>query len=45
LADVEDDGISFEEKMEKLSSELRDAFEKGRDLEKEIEKNLKELGF
>ncbi len=45
LADVEDDGISFEEKMEKLSSELRGAFEKGRELEKEIEKNLKELGF
>ncbi|BFD24825.1 MAG: N-6 DNA methylase [Candidatus Parcubacteria bacterium] len=45
LADVEDDGISFEEKMEKLSSELRVAFAKGRDLEKEIEKNLKELGF
>ncbi len=45
LADVEDDGISFEEKMKKLSSELRNAFVKGRDLEKEIEKNLKELGF
>lgn len=45
LADVEDDGISFEEKMEKLSSELRNAFAKGRDLEEEIEKNLKELGF
>jgi type I restriction enzyme M protein len=45
LADVEDDGISFEEKMEKLSFELRDAFAKGRELEKEIEKNLKELGF
>ncbi len=45
LADIEDDGISFEEKMEKLSSELRDAFAKGRDLEKDIEKNLKELGF
>lgn len=45
LADVEDDGISFEEKMQKLSSELRDAFAKGRELEKEIEKNLKELGF
>lgn len=45
LADTQDDGISFEEKMEKLSSELRDAFAKGRDLEKEIEKNLKDLGF
>ena len=45
LAEAEDDGISFEEKMGKLSGELRDAFSKGRELEKEIEKNLKELGF
>ena len=45
LTEVEDDGISFEEKMGKLSSELREAFTKGRTLEKEIEKNLKELGF
>ena len=45
LADVEDDGISFEEKMQKLSKELREAFANGRELEKEIEKNLKELGF
>lgn len=45
LADVEDDGIPFEEKMEKLSSELREAFANGRKLEQEIEKNLKELGF
>lgn len=45
LADVEDDGISFEEKMTKLSSELRVAFVKGKVLEKEIENNLKELGF
>ncbi|MDP1688569.1 MAG: N-6 DNA methylase [bacterium] len=45
LADVEDDGIPFEDKMQKLSQELREAFTKGRELEKEIEKNLKELGF
>ena len=45
LTDVEDDGISFEEKMTKLSSELREAFSKGRELEKDIENNLKELGF
>lgn len=45
IADVEDDGVSFEEKMGKLSGELREAFSKGRELEKEIEKNLKELGF
>lgn len=45
LADVEDDGISFEDKMKKLSGELRIAFMKGRELEKVIEKNLKELEF
>lgn len=45
LADEEDDGILFEEKMQKLSDELRVAFEKGRDTERGIEKNLKELGF
>ena len=45
LTDVEDDGISFEEKMQKLSSELRGAFVKGQELEKHIEQNLKELGF
>jgi type I restriction enzyme M protein len=43
--DIEDDGISFEEKMEKLSAELKTAFTKGRELEKQIEANLKELGF
>ncbi len=45
LADIEDDGIPFEEKMRKLSGELREAFTKGRELEKDIEQNLKELGF
>jgi type I restriction enzyme M protein len=45
LSDIEDDGISFEEKMEKLSAELKTAFTKGRELEKQIEANLKELGF
>jgi len=45
LTDIEDDGISFEEKMNKLSSELREAFIKSLELEKEIESNLKELGF
>ncbi len=45
LADIKDDGVSFEEKMQKLSRVLREAFTKGRKLEKDIEKNLKELGF
>lgn len=45
LADAEDDGVSFEEKMTKLSLDLKSAFTKGRELEKQIEVNLKELGF
>lgn len=45
LADAEDDLVSFEEKMSKLSANLRDAFSKGAELEKKIDKNLKELGF
>jgi type I restriction enzyme M protein len=45
LAEEIDDGISFEEKMEKLSKELREYFKEGHELEKEIESNLKELGF
>lgn len=45
LADEIDDGIPFEKKMKDLSGELRVAFTKGRELEKEIEKNFKELGF
>ncbi|MBU1557563.1 type I restriction-modification system subunit M [Patescibacteria group bacterium] len=45
LSEEEDDGIPFEEKMEKLSDKLKEAFKSGRDLEKQIENNLKELGF
>jgi len=45
LADTEDDGVSFEEKMTKLSADLKSAFSKGHELEKQIETNLKELGF
>lgn len=45
LSEVEDDGISFEDKMKKLSSELRSSFARGHELETVIENNLKELGF
>lgn len=45
LSEVEDDGVSFEEKMKKLSSELRSSFIRGHELETVIENNLKELGF
>ncbi len=45
LSEVEDDGISFEEKMKKLSDELHISFKRGHELENVIEGNLKELGF
>ena len=41
----EDDGISFEEKMQKLTAELMGQFEEGERLEKEIKENLKGIGF
>jgi len=41
----EDDGVPFEEKMKKLTSELKQHFEKGKKLEKEIEENLKNINF
>jgi len=41
----EDDGIPFEEKMEKLVSELKKTFEEGEILDKRIKENLKELGY
>jgi type I restriction enzyme M protein len=41
----EDDGVSFEEKMEKLTGELMEQFEEGERLEKEIKQNLKGIGF
>lgn len=41
----EDDGISFEEKMRKLSIELMNQFEEGERLGKEIRENLKSIQF
>jgi type I restriction enzyme M protein len=41
----EDDGISFEEKMQKLTEELMGQFEEGQRLEKEIKANLKSIGL
>lgn len=41
----EDDGISFEKKMEKLTKELMEQFEEGERLEKAIKRNLKSIGF
>jgi type I restriction enzyme M protein len=45
LSEIEDDGVPFEEKMKKLSSELRASFKRGHELEDVIERNLEELGF
>lgn len=39
------DDIPYEVKMEELSAELREQFERSNDLQIEIENNLKELGF
>ena len=41
----EDDGIPFEEKMEKLTKELDELFKESNELEEKIRKNLGELGF
>lgn len=45
LADEEDDGVPFEEKMEKLTNELSELFAKSNELEDQIRKNLKEIGY
>lgn len=41
----EDDGVPFAEKMNTLTSKLAEQFAKGAELEREIKKNLKGLGF
>ena len=41
----EDDGIPFEEKMEKLTKELDELFKESNELEEKIRKNLKAIGF
>ena len=43
--EIEDDGEPFEEKMERLTKELSEQFEKSEELEKEIKNNLGELGY
>lgn len=45
IEEVEDDGIPFEEKMEKLTSELNELFAESRRLEDEIKKNLGGIGY
>lgn len=45
IEEQQDDGEPFDEKMERLTSELSDLFAKSHDLEAEIKKNLKAIGF
>ncbi|MDN5309169.1 MAG: type restriction enzyme protein [Methanolobus sp.] len=41
----EDDGEPFEEKMERLTSQLSEQFEQSRELEEKIRANLKKIGY
>ncbi|MEG0794873.1 MAG: class I SAM-dependent DNA methyltransferase [Bacilli bacterium] len=43
--EIEDDGISFEEKMKKLTSELSDHIKKSHKLDEEIKKVLGAIGY
>jgi type I restriction enzyme M protein len=43
ITEEEDDGIPFEEKMNKLTDELKEHFKEGKRLEEEIEENLKKF--
>jgi type I restriction enzyme M protein len=45
VAPEENDDILFEEKMKKLTSELKQYFTENKKLEKEIEENLKKINF
>ena len=45
FAEEEEDPEEFEEKMQKLTSKLREQFKKSRELEKEIKENLQKLGY
>lgn len=45
IAEQEDDGEPFAEKMERLTSELSDLFKEGHRLEEEIKKQLGSIGF
>lgn len=45
MADKEDDGEPFDEKMKRLASELSTLFVKTDELQKEVKKQMKELGY
>ncbi|MDD4759582.1 MAG: class I SAM-dependent DNA methyltransferase [Bacteroidaceae bacterium] len=45
IAEQEDDGEPFDEKMQRLTSELSELFAKSHELENEIKKQLKGIGY
>lgn len=45
IADQEEDSEPFEEKMQRLTTDLKDLFTKSHDLEKEIKTQLKKIGY
>ncbi|QMS84839.1 type I restriction-modification system subunit M [Candidatus Xianfuyuplasma coldseepsis] len=45
IEEEEDDGIPFEEKMDRLTSELSDLFEESKSLEEKIKENLRGIGY
>lgn len=45
IEEAEDDGIPFEEKMEKLTSVLSELFEESKTLEQKIKENLRDIGY
>ena len=45
IAEQEDDGEPFDEKMERLTKDLGALFEEGRYLEEKVNNNLKSIGF
>lgn len=45
IEEEEDDGISFEVKMYKLTSELSNLFEESKTLEEKIKENLRRIGY
>ncbi|MDX9691123.1 MAG: class I SAM-dependent DNA methyltransferase [Acholeplasmataceae bacterium] len=45
IEEAEDDGIPFEEKMEKLTLELSELFDESKSLEEKIKENLRGIGY
>lgn len=45
IAEVEDDGESFEEKMARLTTEISKCFEESNRLQERIKKNLEAIGY